>query len=355
MRTIGVGLVLLAVLLVGLGGCATLRFYVQAAAGQASLMLARQEAATAAADPETAPEVAAKLRLVAEQLRFAQAELALPTGNRYRTFVDRDGVLLWNVVAAPEFSVEALPRCYPIVGCAVYRGFFSKQGAEREAARLDADYDVYVAPVAAYSTLGWFDDPILKSFLGYEEPALADLIFHELAHSVVYIKGDSAFNESFASFVGNRGAVLWLGHGGSDADAYRAQLAARQAYRGFLRAWRDRLATLYGRPIPEAAKRRLKAETFAAMRDCYRRERTRLGNGRYDAAMARPYNNARLALVGAYDDLRLGFERLFDEAGGDWPAFYARVRELADQPKAVRRMALDGTGTAQAGFPVPCP
>ena len=310
-----------------------------------------------AADPETAPDVAAKLRLIADLLHFAEAELSLPTGNRYRRYVARDGVPLWNVVAAPEFAVEALPRCYPVVGCAIYRGYFSKQAAEREAVRLEADYDVYISPVAAYSTLGWFDDPILKSFLGFEAPALADLIFHELAHSVVYVQGDSVFNESFASFVGNRGAVLWLQREGGDGDAYEAQLAAQRAYGAFLRHWRDRLAALYAQPIAQAAKRRLKAAAFHAMRACYRRERRQLGNGLYDAAMARPFNNARLALVGAYADLKPGFERLFDEVGGDWSAFYARVGALAEETKDERRHALghaNEPGTARPGFAVPC-
>ena len=328
-----------AVVLMVLSGCASVRFYAQAAVGQATLMLARRDTDTVLADPATAPEVAAKLRLVARLLRFAETELELPVGGRYGSFVDSDGVLLWSVVAAPEFDVAALPRCYPVVGCAVYRGYFSREAAEREASRLGVDHDVYIAPVAAYSTLGWFNDPILGSFLHYDEANLAELIFHELAHSVVYVKGDSAFNESFATFVGNQGAMAWLERTGADTGPYVAGLAAADSYVNFLGQWRDHLAALYGRPIADDAKRQLKAEAFAAMSACYRRHRARLGNGRYDAAMATPYNNARLALVATYEDLKPAFEGLFVDVG-DWPAFYAEVKRLASAPKNARHATL---------------
>jgi len=338
------------VLLAGLSGCASVRFYAQAVAGQATLMLARRDTELVLADPTTTPHVASRLRLVARLLRFAESELELPVGDRYGSFVDSDGVLLWNVVAAPEFDVAAVPRCYPIVGCAVYRGYFSREAAEREAARLGVDHDVHIAPVAAYSTLGWFDDPILGSFLHYDEANLAELIFHELAHSVVYVRGDSAFNESFASFVGTEGAMAWLAHNGVDKGPYVAGIAARNKFRDFLGLWRKRLATLYGRPIADDAKRQLKAAAFAAMDACYRRHRGHLGNGRYDPAMATPYNNARLALAAAYDDLRPAFEGLYISVG-DWPAFYAEVRDLASLSISERRETLARVSLHQDGHP----
>ena len=342
------------VLLAGVSGCASVRFYAQAAVGQAKLMLARRDTGAVLADPTTAPDVAVRLRMVGRLLRFAEAELELPVGGRYGSFVESDGVLLWNVVAAPEFDVAAVPRCYPIVGCAVYRGYFSREAAEREAARLGVDHDVHIAPVAAYSTLGWFDDPILGSFLHYDEADLAELIFHELAHSVVYVKGDSTFNESFATFVGTRGAMAWLEHNGVDTGSYTAGLAARAAFRDFVGLWRERLATLYGRPIADDAKRRLKAAAFAAMDACYRRHRGHLGNGRYDPAMATPYNNARLALAAAYDDLRPAFEGLYIDVG-DWRAFYGEVRKLASLSKSERRDALARVSRSTDATPTTSP
>ena len=313
-------------------------------------MLARRDTDTVLADPATAPALAARLRLIARLLRFAEAELELPVGGRYGSFVDSDSVLLWNVVAAPEFDVAAVPRCYPIMGCAVYRGYFSLAAAEREAARLGVDHDVYIAPVAAYSTLGWFDDPILGSFLRYDEANLAEMIFHELAHSVVYVKGDSAFNESFATFVGREGALAWLRHTGAETGPYVSAVAAADSYGRFLGRWREHLATLYGRPIGDDAKRQLKAAAFVAMRACYRRHRARLGNGRYDHAMATPYNNARLALVATYEDLKPAFAGLYIDLG-DWPAFYAAVERLASAPRAERRAALARASGSRAAVP----
>ena len=322
------------------GGCETVGFYTQAVTGQASVLLARRDAATLIDDPEADPALVRKLLLVARLRRYAVDELDLPVGDRYRAYVELDGAPLWNVVAAPEFDIAAIRRCYPLVGCAVYRGYFSKRGAEREAARLAIEHDVHLVAVAAYSTLGWFDDPILSSFLGYDEATLADLIFHELAHSVVYVPGDSAFNEAFAGFVGNEGAAGWLWANDGDVLAYRGNLRYDEAYSRFLRDWHGRLAALYRQPIGDQAKRQLKAELFAAMRSSYHRDRERLGGGRYDAPMARPFDNARLALLSTYEDLKPEFERLFNAVNRDWPEFYGAVEALATLPKSARRAAI---------------
>ncbi|MDE0444176.1 MAG: aminopeptidase [Gammaproteobacteria bacterium] len=324
-----------------LGGCANVQFYAQAVAGQSSILFARQDAQDLIEAPDTDPTLVRQLQLVSRLLRFAQDELRLPVDGRYCGYVELDGVPVWNVVAAPEFAVEALPRCYPLVGCAVYRGYFTRRAAEREAARLSVEHDVHLYPVTAYSTLGWFDDPILSSFVHYDEAALADLIFHELAHSVVYAPGDSGFNEAFAGFVGNEGAMRWLAATGGDAGAYRERLESAAAYAQFLSDWRVRLADLFSEPIADAAKRQLKAELFAAMLEDYRHNRERLGGGRYDATMAAPFNNARLALVATYEDSKRDFERLFVEVGKDWQAFYEAVAVLAALPMAQRWRVAD--------------
>ena len=320
------------VFVLALGGCANVQFYAQAVTGQAALLFARRDAQDLIDASDTDPALVRQLQLVSRLLRFAEDELHLPVDGRYRGYVELDGVPVWNVVAAREFSVRALRRCYPLVGCAVYRGYFTRDAAEREAARLSLEHDVHLYPVTAYSTLGWFDDPILSSFVYYDEAALADLIFHELAHSVVYVPGDSGFNEAFAGFVGNEGAMRWLAATGGDAAGYRERLESAGAYAQFLSDWRGRLANLFSEPIADAAKRQLKAELFAAMRADYRRDRDRLGGGRYDAAMAIPFNNARLALVATYEDSKRNFERLFVEVGKDWPAFHAAVATLAALP-----------------------
>ena len=301
--------------------------------------------------PGTDPALVRQLRLVSRLLRFAEDELQLPVDGRYRSYVELEGVPIWNVVAAPEFSTRPLHRCYPVIGCAVYRGYFSRRAAEREAARLSVEHDVYLYPVTAYSTLGWFNDPILSSFVHYDEAALADLIFHELAHSVVYVPGDSGFNEAFAGFVGNQGAIAYLEATGGDAAEYRERLESAVAYARFLGDWRGRLAALYQEPIGDAAMRQLKAELLVAMRHSYDRDLGRLGGGRYDSTMARPYSNARLALVGTYEDSKHHFERLFNELGGDWTAFYAAVEGRAALPKGKRWTAPAGKGPVDIGVP----
>ena len=321
-----------------LAGCATAEFYTQAALGQASLLLARRDAQAVIDDPQTDPAVAEKLRLVTALLRYAEDELALPAGNRYQSYVEIEGPVVWIVAAAPEFSVSAVPRCYPIIGCAVYRGYFSQRDAKREAARLALDHDVVVTGSAAYSTLGWFDDPVLSSFLGYDDGPLANLIFHELAHSVIYIRDDSAFNESFASFVGVEGAARWLADNGGDADAYRARVRTAHGYARYLAMWREALANLYRQPIFEAAKRQLKAEGFQAMRRCYRANRDRFGRDRENDMAAA--NNAFMALAATYQEFTPAFAQLFRERNGDWIAFYEAVRELGDMPQERRDSTL---------------
>lgn len=334
-----------------LGGCADIRFYAQAVAGQASILLARQDAQALIDAPGTAPALVRQLRLVSRLLRFAEDEMQLPVGGRYRSYVELGGAPVWNVVAAPEFAIRPLQRCYPLIGCAAYRGYFHRRTAEREAARLSVEYDVHLYPVTAYSTLGWFNDPILSSFVHYDEAALADLIFHELAHSVVYVPGDSGFNEAFAGFVGNEGAIVYLEATGGDAAEYRERLESAAAYARFLNDWRTRLAALYQEPIADAAKRQLKGEMLVAMRHGYNRDVRRLGGVRHRGAMVLPYNNAHLALAGVYQDSKRDFERLFNEVGGDWPAFYAAVEVRAVLPGNKRWTATGANAPVDIGVP----
>lgn len=343
-----------------LAGCATVEFYAQAVAGQAGLLLSRRDAQSVIDDPATSPPVAAKLRLVRELVDYGEAALALDANGSFGSYVAVDGHPVWLVVAAGEFEVAALPRCYPIVGCAIYRGYFSERGARREAARLAAaGYDIHVAGAAAYSTLGWFADPVFSSFLAYDDAALAELLFHELAHQVVYVRDDSVFNESFANFVGHAGAVQWLADGGGNVPAYQAAYQARMRngalYAAFLAAWRERLAAVYHEPVHPSVKRQAKADALAAMRWCYRRHRAALGGGAFDAAMALPYNNARLALAGAYEGWQPAFETLFRRHRGDWPMFYDAVRRLAARPPAERDAQLETLQRNAARQPPPQP
>ena len=334
--------------------CASVEFYAQAAAGQTALLLARRDAQAVIDDPATDPAVVGKLRLVSRLLGYAEKELALPVEGRYRSYVELQDYPVWYVVAAPEFAVEALRRCYPVIGCAVYRGYFSRRGAEREATRLAPDHDVHIGAAAAYSTLGWFDDPVLSTFIRYDEAALADLLFHELAHSVVYVRGDSAFNESFASFVGNAGALRWLGEGSAEAGAYRRRLHAEREFARYLAHWREQLQALYRAGIGDDARRFLKAEMIRAMRSCFEANRQRFA-GHHAAAFATPFNNARLAVAAAYTDYTPAFAELFRLVGDDWPAFYRAVERIGEEPQEARKATLERLAAAEAGSRPPLP
>ena len=227
---------LAAAALVVLTGCQTVGFYSQAVGGQLAIMRQQQPVERVIGDPDTPAELKARLELAWEILAFAKDSLALEVDGRYQRYADigREYVV-WNVVAAPRYSLEPIEWCYPVVGCAPYRGYFAEGAAVAFAAKLDADgFETYLGGAAAYSTLGWFDDPLLSSFLDYPPARLAELLFHELAHGRVWVKGDVAFNEAFASFVGKAGARQWLG-----AEERAAFDRANRAAAAFDR-WADR-------------------------------------------------------------------------------------------------------------------
>src|SRR5512140_485103 len=259
-----------ALLLLALGGCSAIDFYWQGVAGQMSL-LARARPITDVVESTNDPLLKKRLLQVQAIRAFAVRELGLPDNQSYTRYSDLGRpYVVWNVVATPELSLTPRQWCYAIVGCVSYRGYFNEDEARNEAQRLVArGDDVNLGGVAAYSTLGWFDDPVLSTFVRYKESELARLIFHELAHQVVYVKDDTAFNESFAVAVEEEGMQRWLSAQASRPDA--PQLAEEVArakrlradFRSLVRTTRDRLKALYASRLPEKQKREGKAETFA--------------------------------------------------------------------------------------------
>jgi predicted aminopeptidase len=311
-----------------LAGCETLAYYGQAAAGQLAISAAARPVANVLADPDVSPALKERLRTARELRDYATRELGLPDGGAYRSYAGLDRpYALWNVVAAPEFALEPVQSCFPIAGCVAYRGYFDRQNAERHAAtQRAAGYDVVVYGVPAYSTLGWFDDPLLSSFIDYPDAELARLVFHELAHQVAYVKDDSAFNESFAVVVEREGLRRWL------RDAGRAAPDARsREFEQLMAEVRARLQALYAMPLAPAEMRRRKREALEALRPWLARMR--------GFESAEP-SNAVLAAFATYTQKVPAFERLLAAAGGDLERFYARVRELARLPRAERDAAL---------------
>ena len=296
-----------------LAGCETLSYYGQAAGGQLALIARAQPIGEVQADAR----LRERLALATAIRDFASRDLGLPENNAYRSYAELDRpYALWNVVAAPEFSLAPVLSCFPIAGCVSYRGYYAKEDAERHArARREEGHDVLVYGVPAYSTLGWFDDPLLSTFIHYPDADLARLIFHELAHQVVYVKDDSTFNESFAVVVEREGLRRWLAAQGKVPGALRdvgAEIAAARASLGAL--YRSRLA-------PEAMRER-KREVMESLRPVV---------ARLPSLEGQAPNNAFLAAYATYNDLVPMFEKLLTEEGGELRAFYARVKRLASE------------------------
>lgn len=314
--------------------CETLSYYSQAVRGQMAIVFAREDIQKLLQHEDLEPELAGRFREVLALRDFAEHSLHLPVGEHYSTYVDvgREHVV-WNVFAAPEFSTDPLNWCYPVAGCVSYRGYFSEQGASRFASRLEAEgYDVYTGGVDAYSTLGWFEDSLLNTVLNRESYQLAGLIFHELAHQLVYVPGDTTFNESFATAVERAGVSRWLqtsGRGEQLAIAELDQMRQRQ-FVALVSNYRERFSGLYEEPITESEMRREKQRLQDALRQDYAVLRQGWdGYAGYDAWFNRSLNNAQLSTVSSYNDLVPFFESLLVEEQGDLQAFYARVRDIA--------------------------
>lgn len=339
---------LLAALL--LNGCSSVAYYGQLAEGQWQLLRARQPVAQVIADPATPPQLRSHLAHAEQARVFASQQLKLPDNRSYRVYADIGRpYVVWNVFATPELSLQPVTHCFPIAGCVAYRGYY-QQGAARGAAALmrQDGLDVYVGGVEAYSTLGWFDDPILSSMVGWGDERLATLIFHELAHQRFYVQNDTEFNESFASFVEQEGTRQWrvargLAAIGGDQGQQREQFIR------LVLASRERLQAIYSGTLDEAHKRQAKRTEFERLRREYRQVRDGQwgGDKRYDAWVYGPLSNAKLLPFGLYDQWVPAFEALFREVGGDWGRFYERVEQLGRLPISERKAALQGLMVSQ--------
>lgn len=328
-----------------LGGCATIAYYAQSVSGQMEVLNQRRDVQRILADPDTPPDLRRQLALALQVRAFAVAELALPDNGSYRSYTDlQRPYVVWNVFATPALSLEPLRWCYPFAGCVSYRGYFERGEAESFARRLrHRGYDVFVGPVPAYSTLGWFDDPLLNTMIHWPEPELAGLLFHELAHQKLYVKGDSAFNESFATLVERVGVRRWM-LANAKQPAYRAYQRRRAYEAQFIKLVlniRARLAALYRSDASTDEKHLRKRELFVHMRSRYETlRRSWDGYGDFDGWMAQELNNAQIASVATYHRYVPAFERLLARHGGDLQSFYRAAASLAALPAAKRTAQL---------------
>lgn len=338
---LGIGLV---ASIVSLPACNTAGFYRQAIFGQMRILRGRVPVSALLESSDVDEALRQRLIISQEILEFAESDLQLAAEARYRTYValDRSRVV-WNLFAAPELSFDAKRWCYPVVGCTPYRGYFVEADAHQLAEQLNADgLDTYVGGVAAYSTLGWFRDPLLSSFIFWPDANLAELLIHELAHSRIWVKDDAPFNESFASFVASEGVRAWLETPEKSTERARYSAAQDDWYRmvGLLDSLMARLQTLYSSRISAAEKREQKERIIERVRACYAERRPSLGDGRFDKVMEQ-LNNAYLVSLRTYDDGVPAFARLFAMAHGDWERFYREVEILGAMEQGQRQLRLN--------------
>jgi len=329
-----------------LAGCSTVGYYYQSARGQLDLMCRARDIDRVLKDDEVAPELKDRLQRVVEIRRFASQRLQLPDNDSYREYADLEReYAIWNVFAAPELSVEPHRWCFPIVGCVVYRGYFEESAARRYARTLhEKDLETFVAGVPAYSTIGWFDDPVVSTVMHYPEADLAGLVFHELAHQVAYAKGDSIFNESFATAVEIEGVERWLMAQGRQEDiaAYRLRRQRDAAVVALILEYRRRLEEAYASNHDRAWKLDRKAALIAELRERYQELVAGWdGYQGYRRWFDEKLNNAHFVVIAAYHDKVGAFQALLERSGGDLAVFYEAVRELAEKPADYRNDYLD--------------
>lgn len=336
-----------------LASCGQLGYYVQAATGEISLLADAKPIDDWLADPSTSVTLKDRLQKVKAIRSFAAGELGLPDNGTFKTYTDlKRPYVLWNVVATPELSMRPAQWCFPIAGCVNYRGYYNKDDAQFFATSLRTEgFDVQVAGVPAYSTLGWFNDPVLSTFVQYPDPELARLVFHELAHQVAYAPGDSQFNESFATTVEDIGLERWLAAHGNDAlrKAHVDREMRKQDFLTLLLKSRKALEENYSAPISNAEKKQRKAAIFQALKDDYQTLKMSWGGyAGYDRWFGEPLSNAHLASISTYHDFVPGFRALMLREK-TLPRFYAAVRALVKLDKAARHRQL----TALALQPIP--
>lgn len=337
-----------------LQGC-NLPYYWQAARGQMDLLQKRQDIRQLMAADAADPKLKTQLDYILKVRDFARHDLHLDSGDNYLTYADlKRPYVVWNVFATPELSMQNKRWCFPIAGCVPYRGYFAEDDARAFAATLAGQgFDTYVGGVAAYSTLGWFDDAILNTFVYEDDLSLAALIFHELAHRTVYVPYDSTFNESFATTVEDIGLDLWIEQAGLQAQkpAYDIAKARQQQFLDLVLANRKARETLFSSGASEDAKRAGKADLEQQLRQGYATlKRNWNGYNGYDNWFDNPLNNAQLSTVATYYALKPAFLALFRKSGGDLPSFLQRCRELAKESAKKRDTYLNQLASGQIGY-----
>lgn len=340
---------------VGMSACTTLGYYAQAAGGHLKLMRAREPIADLLADESLDDGLRHRLETLLEAREFAVSALALPDTDSYRTYVETGRrAVTWNVVAAEEFSVRPYIWCFPIAGCVSYRGYYAEADAREYADEFRRQgYDVSIGGASAYSTLGWFDDPVLDTMLRGPDTRYVGTLFHEMAHQLLYVSDDSSFNEAYASFVEEAGVRQWLRSRGEQEriDAYDESLRRAADFTALLAETRNELLAVYESGDDSETMRDGKRAAFEQMRARYETLKNGSWGGYagYDGWFRRELNNARLVAVSTYRRLIPAFTVLFEDVGQDMPRFHAAAEQIAELPSAERRARMDALLARAAG------
>ncbi len=316
-----------------LTACSHLSYYHQAITGQFEISQRAQAISEVLASPSTSPTIKQTLSEILTIRAFASQSLSLPDNLSYTYYADlQRPFVVWTVFAAPAFSFQPKQWCFPIIGCVSYRGYFSQAAATEQAEILrQAGYEVYVAGVAAYSTLGWFTDPILNTMLHWNLTKIAGIIFHELAHQQLYIPNNTAFNEAFAMTVENEGIKRWLAQHGTPQDwqRYQTEQQRENEFVELVLTTRDQLENLYQQPLVSSNMQLEKQATFEELLQQYQQFKQRWHHyAGYDNWINTELNNAKLLSVATYQDLVPVFQALLVQVGGDLPKFYQKAADL---------------------------
>jgi predicted aminopeptidase len=347
-------------LLLLLGGCADIGYYWHSASGHLGLMSQRIDIDELLADDKLDSNLRARLLLVQDIRRFSIERLQLPANGSYSSYVDlQKPYVIQNLFAAPEFSTRLHQWCYPVIGCASYRGYFDETRLHDFVAELQSQgLEVYVGLVPAYSTLGWFDDPVLSSFIDWPDYRLAGLLFHELTHQQIYLDDDTTFNESLASAVQQVGTLLWLQANNQlqEQDEFRRWLAYRDETIALIAATRSELGVVYASDVTDAEKRARKARQFRQARDAHDKIAARHGiEGGFKSWFADGFNNAKIGSIAAYNSRLQAFVTMLNAHALDFSLFYRYVEQLAELEHAARERCLDAweQGLESAGTVCP--
>lgn len=329
-----------------LGGCSTLGYYGHLAEGEMAVLRARKPIAQLVEDPATPAALRTRLQLALRARAFASDTLKLPRNKSYTTYADiHRPFVMWNVFATPALSLKPVEHCFPIAGCVAYQGFYHQGRANALAGRLAKQGDdVWVGGVPAYSTLGHFADPLLSTMDRWSDDEMIGTIFHELAHQQFYVKDDTAFNESFATFVQREGLREWLAV--NHLPPPDPMVAQREhQFTELILATREKLKALYASDLPDTTKYQRKTEVFVELQHQYQhlRDTTWHGYAGYDHWFDTPVNNAKLLPFGLYDRGVPAFAALFKRCDGDWTRFYAAVRNIGNEPAVQRDKFLANT------------